>query len=122
MMAPTLDFSGRDVGRAYGPPDRSGAGKTTRDLSFCYSIGSASPSGRGSMSGKLHAERLRGEKSLGFEGRQIAHWEFTFTPDLAPKHILNDVYNRIPTNVAQKLRNPHIDVVFDASFGNASTS
>ena len=69
------------------------------------------------MRGALRSEWLRGERTLGFEGHQIVHCKFTFTPELSHSPITNVVYKGMPTNVNQKPRNPHVDVVFDASFG-----
>ena len=58
------------------------------------------------MRGALHAEWLCDEKALGFEGHHIIQCKFTFTPELSSKPIMNDVYNRLPTNAAQMLRKP----------------
>ena len=117
MMGLTLAFAGREVGRFYILPDRSDSGKTTHDLALCYLLGSSESSGRGSLSGTLHCEWLCDEKALGFEGHTITQCKFTLTPELSTKPILNDLYKRIPTNVTQKLRKPHSDQVFEATFG-----
>ena len=117
MMALTLAFAGRDVGRFFILPDKSDSGKTTHDLAFCYFLGSEESSGSGSMSGTLHADWLCDENKLGFEGHRILHCKFTFTPEMSAKPLLNDIYKRLPTNVTQKLRKPHIDQVFDGSYG-----
>ena len=69
------------------------------------------------MSGTLHADWLCDEKALGFEGRHIPHCKFTFAPELSTRPILSDTYKRLPTLVTQKLRNPHIDLVFNGTFG-----
>ena len=117
MMALTLAYAGREVGRFFILPDRSDSGKTTHNLALCYFLGGEESSGRGTMSGTLHAEWLCDDKALGFEGHHILHCKFTLTPELSTKPILNDVYKRIPTNVCQKLRKPHSAEVFDGSFG-----
>ena len=69
------------------------------------------------MGGVLRAAWLFGAKQLGFEGRGILRRKFTFTPELIDRTLLNDVYKRLPANATQKLRKPHIDLVFDGSFG-----
>ena len=117
MMALTLAFGGRDVGGFFVVPDRSDIGKTTHDIAFCYFMGSDAASGDSSMGGDLHSDWLCGEKQLGFGWRRILRCKFTFTPELIARPLLNDVYKRLPTNVAQKLRKPRIDLVFDGSFG-----
>ena len=117
MMALTLAYAGREVGRFFILPDRSDSGKTTHNLALCYFLGGEDTSGRGTMSGTFHGEWLCDDKALGYEGHRILHCKFTLTPELSTKPILNDVYKRIPTNVCQKLRKPHSDQVFDGSFG-----
>ena len=117
MMALTLAFAGREVGRLSILPDRSNAGKTTRDTSPRYFLGSGDSSGRGSMGGTLHADWMCGEKALGFEGRHILRCKFAFTPELSTRPILDDAYKTPPTLVTQKHRKPHSDLVFDATFG-----
>ena len=49
VMASTLAFGGRAVGRFFVLPGRSEIGKTTRDLAFFYFVGSAASSGNRSM-------------------------------------------------------------------------
>ena len=72
------------------------------------------------MSGELRADWLCDDKALGFEGRHIARRKFTFTHELSTRNILDDVYKKIPTSVTTKLRNPHIDQVFDWRFGRCA--
>ena len=117
MMALTLAYANREVGRFFVLPDRSDAGKTTHDVVLSYFLGASDSSGRSSMSGTLHSDWLCDEKALGFEGHHILHCKFTFTPELSTKPILNDVYKRLPTAVTMKLRKPHSDQVFDGCFG-----
>ena len=117
MMALALAFFGREVGMFFIPPDRSNAGKTTRDTSFFYFLGADDSIGRGSMSGTLRADWLFGEKALGFEGHHILQRKFTSTPELSTRPILNDTYKRLPTLVKQKLRKPRSDLVFDGTSG-----
>ena len=117
MMELTLAFAGREIGRFFVLPDRSNAGKPTRDTSPGYFLGPDDSSGRGSMGGTLHADWACEEKALGFEGHHILICEFTLTPELSTRPILNDTYKRLPTSVTQKLRKPHSDLVFDATFG-----
>ena len=68
------------------------------------------------MRGTLHSEWICDKKAIGLERHHIIRCKFTFTPELSSNPIMNDVYNRPPTNVTQKLRKTHIDVVFGASF------
>ena len=117
MMGQALEYAGRDVGRFFIPPDKRDSGATTQDIAFFYFLGSAESSGGSSMSGTLRADWICGEEQLGFEFHRILHCKFTFTPEMGAKPLLNDVYKRLPTNVTQKLRKPHIDQVFDGSFG-----
>ena len=117
MMALTLAYDGREVGRFFVLPDRSDSGKTTRNLALCYFLGGEDTSGRGAMSGTFHSEWLCDDKALGYEGHHVVHCRLTLTPELSTKPILNDVFKRISTNVCQKLRKPHSDHVFDESFG-----
>ena len=72
------------------------------------------------MIGALRADWLCGDKALGFEGRHILRCKFTFTHELSTRNILDDVYKKIPTSVTTKLRNPHIDQVFDWRFGRCA--
>ena len=116
-MAPNLAFSGREVGRFFILPDRSNAGETTRDTSFCNFLGVDDSSGRGCMGGALHSDWLCDEKAIGFEGRHILSFKFTFTPELSTRPILSDTYKRLPTLATQKLRKPHIDLVFGGTSG-----
>ena len=47
LMALTLAFAGREVGRFFALPERRNAWKTTHDTSFCYFLGSGDSIGRG---------------------------------------------------------------------------
>ena len=69
------------------------------------------------MGGPIRADWLFGERQLGFEGHRILRCKFTFTPEMSAKPLMNDVYERLPTNATQKLRKPHRDQVFAGSPG-----
>ena len=62
MMASTLSFGGRDVGIFPSLPDRSDSGKKTRDIAFCYFMGSEASYWHISMGGVLHADWIFGER------------------------------------------------------------
>ena len=117
MMALTLAFCGREVGRFFILPDRSNAGKTTHDTSFCYFLGADDSSGRGSMGRTLCTDWRFDGKAHGLEGRRVLHCKFTRAPDPGTRPILSDTYKRLPTLATQKLRKLRIDLVFGGTFG-----
>ena len=61
-------------------------------------------------------------KNTRFEGRAILHCEFKLKPELPTRPIINDIYKRIPNNICQKLRKPHLRHVFGDSSVNAYIS
>ena len=103
MTAHTLAYENREIGRFLAPPDRIGAGKTTRDVALSFFAGASDSSGKSSMGGTPNADWMCDANAIGFEGHHIMRCKFTSAPELSTKPIPKDIYKKLPAAVTMKL-------------------